>query len=416
MAIWNEHLKPSEEDLKESYKVLDNGGGIHSNVDGLIRTGWEDKLPAQNCFTIISLSKSYGMTFDEVSALFNRHYFFQKTGALLKEHRERLLKMKKSSEDILNDPDYVSEHDKLMHHNEHNWDNVPPNYRTGDWEKPIIRKHTAKGVIYEVEHSTKLSFIQEMSWKIYSSYEEEPTGKFTTAGLKALEKTFHPKTAPNFKQVLLDDYMDMQKQLGIPFEEEGVHKLFGDSGIKHIWHMYGLLACQILTKTIPLWTIKHMADLHDFKNENGNSFIDDVEFFVFMSCTRRLMQVAKDKNKIFALLVFLYEEYANDIDWVTTWSGYFSMNGMVSEMKPMRFADRLMYSQDYLTTQGFTIRNSNYEWNTIYRAKEYLASQSLDPGSAGMVTFDNYIQELYFMPPYSDDMMWGTSVSLDFPD
>ena len=246
--------------------------------------------------------------------------------------------------------------------------------------------------------------------------EEEPTGKFTTTGLKTLEKTFHPKTAPNFKQVLLDDYMDMQKQLGIPFEEEGVHKLFGDSGIKHIWHMYGLLACQILTKTIPYWTIKHMADLHDFKNENGNSFIDDVEFFVFMSCTRRLMQIAADKNKIFALLIFLYEEYANDNDWVTTWSGYFSMNGMVSEMKPMRFADRLMYSQDYLTTQGFTIRNSNYEWNTIYRAKEYLASQSLDPGSAGMVTFDNYIQELYFMPPYSDDRMWGTSVSLDFPD
>jgi hypothetical protein len=192
--------------------------------------------------------------------------------------------------------------------------------------------------------------------------------------------------------------MVMQKQLGIPFEEEGVQKLFGDSGVKHIWHIYGLLACQIVPKTMPFWTIKHMADLHDFKGKNGISLIDDVEFFVFMSCTNRLMQVAKDKNKIFALLIFLYEEYANDKDWVTTWSAYFSMDGMMSEMKPMRFAERLMYSQHYLIAQGLTIRDANYRWNNIYRAKEWLATD-------GRTTFDNYIEELYFVAPYSQDKL-----------
>ena len=392
MAIWNEHLIPNQEDLEESYKVLDNGGDIHSTVDGLIRTGWEDRLPAMNCFTIISLSKAYGMTFDEVTALFNRHVFFQKNSKEAEHHRERLLSMKKQSEEILNDPDYVSEHQKLFHHNEHNWDdNIPPNYRTGNFSKK-------DAVTYEVEKSTYKSFMQEMTWKICADFTEAETGQFTTTGLKTIEKTFHPKTAPNFKQVLLDDYMVMQKQLGIPFEEEGVQKLFGDSGVKHIWHIYGLLACQIVPKTMPFWTIKHMADLHDFKGKNGISLIDDVEFFVFMSCTNRLMQVAKDKNKIFALLIFLYEEYANDKDWVTTWSAYFSMDGMMSEMKPMRFAERLMYSQHYLIAQGLTIRDANYRWNNIYRAKEWLATD-------GRTTFDNYIEELYFVAPYSQDKL-----------
>jgi hypothetical protein len=407
MAIWNEHLIPNQEDLEESYKVLDNGGGIHSTVDGLIRTAWEDKPPAQNCFTIISLSKSYGMTFDEVATLFNRHVFFQKKSEEAEYHRGRLLKMKKSSEDILNDPDYVSEQHKLFHH-QNNDANTPPNYRTGDWKQPsILSQSYRKGITYEVEPSTLDSFKQEMRWKIYASYKEQPVGKFTTTGLKTLEKTFHPKTAPNFKQVLLDDYMVMQKQLGIPYEEEAVQKLFGDSGIRHIWHMYGLLASQVLTKTKAFWTISHMTEFHDYKNDNGISLVDDVEFFVFMSCTKRLMQVAKDKNKIFALLIFLYEEFANDKGWDTAWSNYFSMHGMVSEMKPMRFADRLMNSQDYLSANALTIRDANYEWNTIYRAKELLATD-------GRTTFDNHIEGTYFVSPYSNNIL-TLEPNLGFP-
>jgi len=49
-----------------------------------------------------------------------------------------------------------------------------------------------------------------------------------------------------------------------------------------------------------------------------------------------------------------------------------------------------MNSQDYLTAQGLTIRDANYEWNTIYRAKEYLATD-------GLTTFDNHIEKKYFV-------------------
>ena len=363
----NEHFRPSQEDLDESHKVID---GIelrsqpHVVVDALIRTSWEDKSPAQNCYSIIILTKTLDMTFDEVITLVNHHVFFQRNSKEAELHRERLLDMKKQSEDLLDAPDYVSVHERFIQES-NELENTPP----------ILMEH----------------YYDEMHFKIFADYEEVAFNNFTTTGFKALEKTFHPLTAPNFKKELIDDYMKMQRELKIPFEEEGVHKLFGDSGIKHIWHMYGLLAAQTLTKTDPFWTIDSMGEWHDATKKWGaKSLLDDTEFFVFMSSTRRLMQVKEDHNKIFTLLIFVYEEYANDKDWLTTWDFYYSLEGFPDELKPSKFADRMMQVKSYVGSKGFTIRNRNYDWNIIYCAKEYLATK-------GLTSFDNYIEEKYFL-------------------
>jgi len=377
MAHHNEHTKPNKADLDEAYGLLDAvelKDSPHCTVDGIIRTMWADQTPVRNCYLVTIISRILEITFDEAITLVNRHVFFQKNSKELEEHKARLRKMKQSADDILNNPSYLSVQERFLR--EETEKKTPPNYRN-DWT-PL----------------TMEDFHTEMDLQAIANFKEIPLNNFTTTGFKALEKTLHPQTAPNFKKVLIDDYMVMQKQLGIPFEEDAVQKLFGDSGVKHIWHTYGLLACQILPKTDPNWTIDSMGAFHDATREYEptKSVIDDAEFFLFMSCTRRLTQITDDLNKIFTLLIFLYEEYANDKDWVTTWDFYYSLEKKLDELKPSEFADRMMSGLNKKYYKAWDVRHRNYDWNTIYRAKEWLATD-------GRTTFDNYIEELYFAAP-----------------
>jgi len=275
------------------YRAFNSG---YWQIDQHIRTRWGLQTKAQNCsdITFIVDDSDGDLSFDDVIKVFNQHVFFQPRKEEAVKHIQMVRDVQENAKKEL------------------------------DRRNGIGSSFKRWSMVKQSQSALEFSW-EEMELEFIAK-EKSYNPNFSTTGFKAIERTFHPVTAPNFKQILSEDYVKMQKELGIPAEEEGIMKMFKDVGTKNIWHTYGLLASQLFHKEDKDWTVENMGWFHSAtRMAEPISVKDDNEFYSFISATKRLNEVSEDKEKLFSLLIYLYEEFANDKEWSQIWDEYLDL-------------------------------------------------------------------------------------------
>ena len=183
--------------------------------------------------------------------------------------------------------------------------------------------------------------------QILEEPEYNPT--FSTSGFTKLVKAIRPLQAPALRQAIYEDYLFMQKELNIPSDEEALEKIFigrhSGGATKDTFHIYGMLASQYMEKENPeVWNKQKMGYFHfQTMRTEPKSMVDDTEFFIFASATNRLRDIGIDQDKLFSLLIFLFEEFANDKEWYERWNQYVDLDDTpYDEFKAGHFACHLL--------------------------------------------------------------------------
>ena len=215
---------------------------IYSKLDEYIRLEWGRMSPPMNILRLKEFERQFRIPFAELVEMVNRHSFFQLTKGEAEPHIRLVSTLRANAKE---------EHDRM--------------------KKPSILRRLS----IEQEVVDKMDL-----WSMLQAKEYKP--QFNTKGFIALEKTLHPKTAPSFKELLVRDYMEMQKEAGIPHNEEVVRKIWDQGGIKHMWHLYGMLAFYLEDET----------RIDDFKNVMEPD--PDQEYMAFISAYDRLKSVKYD--------------------------------------------------------------------------------------------------------------------------
>ena len=166
---------------------------IYSRLDEYIRLEWGRMSSPMNILRLKEFEKQFRIPFAELVEMVNKHDFFNpRTEADV--HIKFVSGLRANAK---------REHDKM--------------------KKPSILRRLS--IEQEVVDMMDL-------WSMLQAKEYKP--QFNTKGFIALEKTLHPKTAPSFKELLVRDYMEMQKEAGIPYNEEIVRQIWDQGGIKHM--------------------------------------------------------------------------------------------------------------------------------------------------------------------------------------
>lgn len=182
----------------------------------------------------------------------------------------------------------------------------------------------------------------------------------------------------NVQQELIDDYIAMMKEARLPIiDEEKIHHMVTKgSSISQFWHIYGAMAFLLSRK--------------------------DTEYFseqISFSCALdRYKKVTNDEDKVFNLLSYLCDEFANDKNWLK-----YNISERYTDL------DNAMYDRGYSgITYAESLMNSNNSYNNYDYFDSFVYStpknktrredlrQFIDSRFKYKNNISNYIKEKYY--------------------
>ena len=207
--------------------------------------------------------------------------------------------------------------------------NIHPRFKSEADIKPDMKKSTVE-FLDQIIKDKKSDYVGNAS----RLKEEGFKGVYSVVGFTALRKRLNVLGPPKVKSYIIDDILLMHKEIQSPlgdketlnpyvpklstlknmFEQEG--------GLKEIWYIYGSLA----------------SSINYFNNEKPIMEPDnDLEVNIFMSAMDRAAKLM-DREQLYNLLIYLYDEYSNDQEWVKKWEKY-SKPGEAVFGKNFKFAE-----------------------------------------------------------------------------
>ena len=241
-----------------------------------------------------------------------------------------------------------------------------------------------------------------------------------TTGFNEIYKTLFPAQAPHVKEAIIDDYLKMSLELGVPMEspslktaktkavvekggkaEPETNQLQQDvlkkqlyehgGGVAHIWHQYGLLASQWLESENKNWKEEEDEENHPFESYTEvlkkYDAKDKAEYWMVIAGVKRLEKTLDDEVKIFSLLIHLYYEFSKNPEWCERWNKFVEMDEIPDQFKPGHFAQAVLRRDYYRGESHYKLwRNDR-----CLRLLEGFKSHGSDD-------FESYIENTYFTP------------------
>jgi len=363
---------------------------LHYRLHDYIYTSWGIHTASMNCHALLMFADEFAMNFKDILELVNKHEDFHLT--------EKQLAQKKQEQDL--------ELNRILDEEKKKLDGWGYRFRKrfnewarNNWYFRLKGIREMPPTVLRTKNDIWIDKTIESINKGTHHLQTPHVAEYNTLKFNELQKTLHPKTAPKLKEILIQDYFELQKELGIPFEDESstsghkpnqgvIRKQLEVGGIAHIWHNYGLLASKHIHKSDADWTAEEVyayggAGFHTDGTE-------EEEYFIFVSALKRLKNITNDDVKVFTLLIHLYQEFSNDEEWKNRWDAFCGLEPefVYERFAPGFFAQRLLTNEfEPPTIWG----NMAYNYNRLDTLEEY------EEKSATMVLgFDQYIRDKHF--------------------
>ena len=160
-------------------------------------------------------------------------------------------------------------------------------YGSDQWKVKILESQMKEGrKFYDI-----LSLLDKHKYfvvkKKYSNYEGD-IFPYSIKGFGALHRKMSPRGTPEIKQLLIQDYLKLQGELGLPLAilpTNPTEQMFAAAGIEYLFHIYGSLASVrymddlLAQRTAEIGQVKTIKVLEAYKNTLGNlhSRLNDTE-------------------------------------------------------------------------------------------------------------------------------------------